>query len=299
MRLGLATHCLAVALLGQQVPDLAFKPSIGEPRYPMAQGPRVAIDAAHQNFHTADGRYQTFANLLRRDGFRVASWSDRFSSERLAAIEILVISNALHPSQSRDWAAPSASAFDAHEVAALNQWVRGGGSLMLIADHQPFPGAAAELGRSFGVEFVNAYALDGPPGRRRGRLTYRRSDGSLMSHAVTSGVESVSNFGGSAFRVEGRRRPLLKLSPDAVARVADFRGPERGYVGEPKSIGGWLQGALLERGEGRVAVFAEAAMFSAQLAGKNKAPMGMNAPHAKDNAQFLVNVIRWLAEPND
>ena len=297
MRLGLFALWAVVVGLGQQVPDSEFEPQLGEPRYRTAQGPRVAIDAAHQNYHTADGRYQTFAKLLRRDGFRVESWGDRFDQQRLEQINILVISNALHPSQSRDWAAPSAPAFSSSEAEALERWVSAGGALMLIADHQPFPGAASDLARRFGVEFVDAYALDGPAERRRGSLTYRRSDGNLLKHEVTSGVSSISNFGGSAFRIEGPHQALLRMSPNAVARVADFRSQDRRYVGEPKPIGGWLQGALLERGDGRVAVFAEAAMFSAQLAGRDRMPMGMNAPHAKDNPRLLVNVLRWLAEP--
>jgi hypothetical protein len=35
-------------------------------------------------------------------------------------------------------------------------------------------------------------------------------------------------------------------------------------------------------------------MFSAQLAGPNKLPMGMNAPIARQNSQFLLNVMHWL-----
>jgi hypothetical protein len=59
---------------------------------------------------------------------------------------------------------------------------------------------------------------------------------------------------------------------------------------------GLLQGAVLSHGRGRVAVFGEAAMFSAQLAGPNRNPMGMNAPHARQNPQFLLTVVHWLAE---
>ena len=59
-------------------------------------------------------------------------------------------------------------------------------------------------------------------------------------------------------------------------------------------VGGWLQGAVFEVGKGRVAVFGEAAMFSAQLAGPEKVPMGMNAPNATQNPQLLLNVLHWL-----
>lgn len=44
----------------------------------------------------------------------------------------------------------------------------------------------------------------------------------------------------------------------------------------------------------RRAVFGEAAMFSAQLSGPARTPMGMNAPRASGNAQFAVNVMHWL-----
>jgi hypothetical protein len=50
----------------------------------------------------------------------------------------------------------------------------------------------------------------------------------------------------------------------------------------------------MEVGKGRVAVFGEAAMFSAQLAGPQKMPIGMNSPDATQNYQLLLNVIHWL-----
>ncbi|HWQ32061.1 MAG TPA: hypothetical protein VNQ79_04195 [Blastocatellia bacterium] len=64
-------------------------------------------------------------------------------------------------------------------------------------------------------------------------------------------------------------------------------------------VKGWLQGAVLKAGKGRVAVFGEAAMFSAQLAGPQRQPMGMNAPTAKQNHQFLLNVMHWLTSRLD
>jgi hypothetical protein len=57
---------------------------------------------------------------------------------------------------------------------------------------------------------------------------------------------------------------------------------------------GMLQGAVLAHGRGRVAAFGEAAMFSAQVAGPQRNPMGMNHPAAPQNAQFLLNVMHWL-----
>lgn len=60
-------------------------------------------------------------------------------------------------------------------------------------------------------------------------------------------------------------------------------------------VGGWLQGAVMRVRSGRVAIFGEAAMFSAQVAGAQGRPMGMNAPGAEGNFQFVLNVLHWLS----
>jgi hypothetical protein len=53
-----------------------------------------------------------------------------------------------------------------------------------------------------------------------------------------------------------------------------------------------VQGAYMNYGKGRIVVFGEAAMFTAQLQGKNK--IGMNEKSASQNAQFLLNTLHWL-----
>jgi hypothetical protein len=60
------------------------------------------------------------------------------------------------------------------------------------------------------------------------------------------------------------------------------------------NVEGWSQGAYKKYGKGRIVVFGEAAMFSAQLAGENKAKMGMNNEVAPENYQLLLNIIHWL-----
>ena len=62
-------------------------------------------------------------------------------------------------------------------------------------------------------------------------------------------------------------------------------------------VGGWAQGAVLEVGIGRMAMFGEAAMFSAQeqIGREEHKLMGMNRPDAEQNPQFLLNVMHWLS----
>jgi hypothetical protein len=53
-----------------------------------------------------------------------------------------------------------------------------------------------------------------------------------------------------------------------------------------------VQGAYMNYGKGRIVIFGEAAMFTAQLQGKNK--VGMNQKGASQNVQLLLNVIHWF-----
>ena len=281
----------------QQVADLKYKPPIPRPAYEAGKGPRVAIDEAHHNFHTAAGRYRPFAELLRRDGYRVEALRQRFSAGSLRGVEILVISNALNQRNAEDWSPPNPSAFTPEEIDAVRRWVEKGGSLFLIADHMPFPGAASDLAKAFGVEFGNGYATGGhwKPG---GPETFEYKTG-LKESAITRGrsdgekVTKVRTFTGSAFKPPAGATPVLVFGArsEAVERTGGGRGKPRTRT---VPIEGWCQGAVMRVGKGRVAVFGEAAMFSAQLAGPRQ-PMGMNAPGAEQNHQLLLNVMHWLS----
>jgi hypothetical protein len=69
------------------------------------------------------------------------------------------------------------------------------------------------------------------------------------------------------------------------------------FTGDEVPAAGMYQGAVFRYGEGRVAVFGEAAMFSAQklTIDDRVLPMGMNAPEAAQNPQFLLNIMHWLS----
>jgi hypothetical protein len=282
----------------QQVPDLKYKPPLPRPAYEAGKGPRIAIDEAHYNFHTAEGRYKAFAELLRRDGYRVHALRQLFSAESLKRVEILVISNALNKRNARDWSPPNPSAFTTDEIAAVHRWLEKGGSLFLIADHRPFPGAASDLARAFGVEFSNGYAKAGH-WKRGSPDTFEYTTG-LKESTITGGrsddekVTKVVTFTGSAFKLPKGATPVLVFG--AKSESDEMTAPEKGKSRTQKvPIEGWCQGAVMKVGRGRVAVFGEAAMFSAQLAGAKQRPMGMNAPGAEQNHQLLLNVMHWLS----
>ena len=282
----------------QQVSDTTFNPRIAQPAYAEGRGPVVVIDEAHENFHTAEGRYLAFARLLRRDGYVVRSNKAPLTKAGLDGARILVIANALHERNRDDWDLPTPSAFTPDEITAVHEWVAAGGSLLLIADHMPFPGAVDHLAAAFGVYFINGFAQDST--KQDGALTFRRSAGSLGSHAIVNGrsqgerVDSVASFTGSAFRTATSVDTLLKLPATTIVLMPQVAWQFSRLT--PRIAGaGLIQGAALTHGRGRVAVFGEAAMFSAQVAGPQRRPMGMNDPAAPQNAQFLLNVVHWLS----
>ena len=294
----LAAVLCAGAAEAQQVADSAFAPAIARPAFAEGAGPLVLVDEAHTNFHTTEGRYYAFARLLRRDGYVVRGLREPFTRRSLAGARVLVIANALHPRNETDWSLPTPSAFTAAEIAAVEAWVREGGSLLLIADHMPFPGAAESLARAFGVEFGNGFAVDSA--EQSSRFRFSRGNGGLAEHAVTRGrgpeerVDSVDTFTGQAFRVTAPdAQPLLTLARGTVLLMPEVAW-QFSAATPRRPAGGLLHGAVLRHGRGRVAVFGEAAMFSGQLAGADRRAMGMNDPTAPQNVQFLLNLLHWL-----
>jgi len=284
-------------LNAQQVADTVFQPPIGAAAFGAGKGPVVLIDEAHHNFHTADGRYSPFARLLRRDGYVVRPEQSAFSAATLASAKVLVVANALNGVNATNWVVPTPSAFDVAEIRAVHDWVEKGGSLLLIADHLPFGGAATDLAASFGIRFTNGFVLDST--RTQGTIRFHRSDGTLASHPITNGrnaserIDSVTTFTGQGFQLDGAGTPLFTIPRGWVLYLPDTAW--RFSSATPRRpADGTFQGAVMKVGKGRVAAFGEAAMFSAQVAGPARRPMGFNNPEAAQNAQFVLNVMHWL-----
>ena len=291
--------CVALALLAsplaaQQLPDTAFHPVIAHPAFPPGTGPVVGLDEAHHNFHTLAGRYAPFGALLARDGYRVVASTAPFDSAALARLDLLVVANAVAAANETNWVVPIRPAFTPAEVRAVQAWVERGGALLLIADHMPFGGGAAPLGAAFGFRLGNGFAVDSAG---NGLPPFTRAAGTLADHAVTRGpagrVDQVMTFMGEAFATPPGAVPLLVL-PRGSRQLL----PDTAWAFHPDTpvepAGGLAQGAVMAVGRGRVAVFGEAAMFSAQVAGPSRVPAGMNAPGAGENVTLLRNLVHWL-----
>ena len=249
-----------------QIPDRSYTPPIINPAYERGKGPLVCLDEAHNNFHTLNGRFWTFGELLRRDGYKVKANKKNFSEVVLDRCDILVIANAqLDMENWNDYPYPTPSAFSDDEIYVVQTWAENGGSLLLIADHIPLAGAASDLALAFGVEFNNGYALKKVDGDENpyvgGEIPtiFSLDDGTLPNHPITEGrtpdeaVTSIRSFTGQAFLVPASAQPLMILPNDFISVM-----PEKPwtYIPETKeiSVGGWLQGAVMPYRLGR-AVF--------------------------------------------
>lgn len=281
------------AAFGQQLPDLEFDTSVANPAY-QRNGPRVMFDEAHHNFHTSEGRYKPFVDLLLNDGFRLVRNRQTFSKTRLSDFKILVISNALGAEEDDDEGADN-SAFNDDEIQAVHDWVKSGGALLLIADHAPFGGAAAALASRFGVDMSKGFTFD-PQNSVAGsptQLIFSRDNKLLAAHPITQGrnenerINLVRSFTGQSLKGPEGSVGILTLSDtatDSPTYAAETSVPAVGRA----------QAVALKFGKGRVLVQGEAAMISAQIAGQQKREMGMNVPDL-DNKQYALNLMHWLS----
>jgi hypothetical protein len=292
-----ALLCTASVAGAQQRADTAFAVTVARPAYPVGTGPRVALDEAHRNFHTLDGRYAPFGKLLRADGYRVAPNTKHLDRGVLRGFDVLVVANASGGATPETADRP---AFTTDEIAAVRKWVNDGGSLLLVADHAPFGGAAESLALAFNVGMTKGFAIDTAASAHAldnpSFLRYTRENHGLGLHAITRGRDSTERVGtvvaftGQSLTWPVGATPLLTMSPTAQERAT--RSPTDTLV----SVGGRVQGIALPYGKGRVVVLGEAAMLSAQVVEQPGQPpfyMGINVP-GTDDKQFALNVLHWL-----
>lgn len=288
-----------------QVGSTEFQPEVKKPNYSSGRGPAVYIDEYHHNFHTSSGRYKPFAELLKMDGYQVSASKMPFSEKALTGVDILVISNATAKENycKKDWTLPSHSAFTNAEIEAVFRWVQKGGALLLVADHMPWPGAAEKMAAQFGIYLNNGFVV-GAEDNICSTLTFRMDNFTLNNHSIVQGqdrskaVKQIMSFCGQAFRISDRFswQPLMTI-PDNSRLLLPNVAWEHSEQTPTIPAGEMLQGATLSVGLGRVAVFGEASMFTAQQATvkKKEVAFGLNHPDATDNLQFVLNVMYWLA----
>lgn len=294
----------------EQMGDPSFRPIVARPAY-AGEGPLIQLDAAHGSVQTLNGRYAGFAALARADGYRIRAGEQKLDAPgALDGVDVLVISNAVRPV---DGSSPDA--FTPGEIAALDVWVRAGGSLLLAADHAPYGSANETLGRALGVEMGKGYAFVLTPGGPLTNLDYPAE--ALGEHPIMAGrdegerVRRVRTFTGQSLRGRQGATVLLAMSEDAreAADVRTLQEIERRLEGGEASDAVLAelsrpalpaQGLAFEHGRGRVVVLGEAGMLTAQVvrfpaeSGREDIVFGLQTP-GHDDQQFALNLLHWLS----
>jgi len=279
-----------------QAPDYTFHPVITDPAYQKGSGPTIFFDEAHNNIHTLNDRLLAVGRLLEDDGYKVRSLGKQnFTLSALRDCSILVIYNALNDKNIHNWTNPTFSAFSIEEMEILKKWVYEGGSLLLVVDHMPVSGASNDLAKEFGFRLFNGHAKSYPP---KDNFFYR-ANGSLSDNIITNGLnqnevlDSILSFDGSGFLIP--KDAISILTFDSTYFQWEPESAWALNTVEPYSIQGYSQGAFKDYGKGKIAIFGEAMMFTAQLgAGLSWIKIGMNSEKCPDNYQLLLNTIHWL-----
>jgi hypothetical protein len=278
-----------------------------------AQAPparRVMLDEAHHNIMaTASGGYRPLVRLLTDAEFEVTPNTLAFSPETLTTTNVVVIANPNGADQEAPVDRRAAPAFTDREIEIVEEWVRGGGGLLLATDHYPTGVAARALAERFGVKLSGGWT-DDPEHRRTlagygpifGYLVFSLENGLLTEHPIARGrydteqIEGVSTVTGESIEGPPGSVSLLRLGPAAVDWIPSSTSresngapqlPARDFNPCPScahvSAAGRSQGIAFAYGRGRVVVVAEMGLL-----------VDYSVP-GMQNAQFALNAVRWLA----
>jgi hypothetical protein len=272
-----------------QAPDLAYHAAPRAFGAGTRSGGVILVDASHGNRHTADdtstaGTLRWIVAPAAEVGIDVRHLRTSWTPSALGEARLLVVAGVAVREDVRP-IAPT-------EVQAVVEWVRRGGSLLVLTDHDPYAEPLEPLARELGVGLslgiVNDPAHGDDRDPRSNRIVFTRQNGLLASHPVTEGVRAVISYGGQAvWRLAPGTSELLRLAPTArnlaaPAALTDVPVAHRAQL------------LAFAFGAGRVVFSGETALFTAQVK-PDGASFGVADPLV-DNGKLAANAFRWLLE---
>ena len=262
----------------KQETDTNYQPPRDAFRSSAARGKVIVVDEGHGNRHglgttETPGTLRWIVAAAEDSGVTVRGLYGPARPEALSRASLLI-------------AAGATSAFTDSEIASIVEWVRGGGSLLLLTDHPPFSGSTASLTAAFGVGTTLDVVVDpqmaDPRMPQSARIRF--AGDAIAAHDITKGVRCVVTYGGQVlWRAAPETAALLRLSP--AARLADGRATRTGDAALAQLIS-------FAFGRGRVVVSGETALFTSQRKSRG-VPIGVG-DRACDNERLAVNTMRWL-----
>jgi hypothetical protein len=278
-------------------PDNEFDVSVSDPKLTSLK-PKVLFDEAHKNHHQIAKTYKPFATLITNDGCIVKSTDKAIDKTALANTDIYIVGTAMGKEDPGD-----KSPFLQNEVDVIEQWVKEGGSLLLITEHFPIGLAMTPVLSKFGLQVHNGYTEDTLLNNKevRDALLFTKSKGNLnTTHPIMENVEKLNTFTGSSIKGDSTWTQLLiftsnaqnyNVKVDVIKDGGDIKTSVEYADFYPAK--GFSQAICKQYGKGKIVVLGESAFITAQF-DKNGNKFGMNNPN-EDNKQFVLNLMRWLA----
>ena len=303
VRAGLTMAWFAVFALAGCGNDVDFDARVPDPAYAKGTGPVVLFDQGHHNRHELGGSYKPFATLVENDGFQVREFKEFFTLDALKRGAILVIVAAQSQTDTN-----AESAFTTAEIRAVADWVKAGGSLLLVTDHYPFPNAAEGLAAAFGLEVGKGMVFDEQHYRQgskdESRLIFSRQNGLLASHAITTGAKAerqgrlgrnihrrclqTARSVGNRAEARAVRAGLCRRARDPAQQRRYRRRRQIRQSAFRRRLGAGRR-LSIRRGPGGRGCGGRCA----NRAGRRRTQAGHEAP-GNDNRIFVLNIMGWL-----
>ncbi len=283
--------------------DMHTDMTVDFPKFTGDDSPVVLFDVGHGNFHDIETTYKPFATLLANDGIGLSRHLGKFSMHVLKNVDLLIVSNAMGEELENG---ELASAFTENEIQVLSDWITHGGSLLLIADHDPFGSASADLARAWGVGMESVWTVDtlrlNPEIDRNTWLEFTQLNGGLGHHPIVQGdsenteIDRVITFTGQSLSYDSTWTSVLSLSNSAQNYYT--RADSKILNPDPSTffaVPGQSQLIARQYGEGRIVITGEAAMFTAQEVRIFFKTMQAGFNYSGyDNKKLVLNIIHWL-----
>lgn len=261
------------------------------------RNPSVLIDAFHNTIYQGDDHANhdlAIKQIMQEDGMDVGFLYERINNKLLNEIDALLIFGLRSN--------PSKGLLLLSEVDTLINWVKQGGSLLLVVGHYPNGDGAIGLFDRLGVEYKHGYAnFPGLPGEKKNDLcshfSLSKNNGLIKPHSIVKtspknlSVDTVHYLCGGALV---RKPEDVVLALPAQTRIY-YRDNSSRNLQEGERGNDYAAMLGFNYGAGKVVISSDLGLFRHRVKyfKNKKTPVTMNNPD-NQNAALFVNVIRWL-----
>ena len=240
----------------------------------------ILFDLCHNEMlNIEEEEFSDFKNLLKNANLKVKiNKSENLTKSGILNADIMVIGN------------PIDDYFSVQEIRLICDFVRTGGSLLLISEYGADSLQKTNLndlsGKNFGIYFEKNLIKELNNGKESSIINIR----DFAENSITNGLRELVIGGTCSIFLNKESRTLIETSEKNVWSEI-FNSSKEQWVKEKEQK--QILAACTEYGQGKILAFGDIDIFT------NDSKIGINA---FDNQQYLQNAIDWLVlevkEPN-